>query len=162
VSRKRRHRGPGILVAVGSPSVTVEELIDELRARGQRITTARRAVLAELLAAHDLHLGAEDLAERIHTRHPDIHLSTVYRTLDALCEAGLVTNSQFGGQSATYHLAGDAHHHAVCTECGATINLPANALDQLGRRLERDYGFMADPHHLTITGRCRRCAPRRG
>jgi Fe2+ or Zn2+ uptake regulation protein len=142
---------------VASPDITVDELIDELRAQGQRVTTARRAVLAELIDAGDGHLGAEDLAQRIHSRHPDIHLSTVYRTLDALCDAGLITVARLADHPATYHLAGDTHHHATCTGCGATINLPATTLDHLVRRLERDYGFHADPHHLTIPGRCANC-----
>lgn len=145
---------------MASTDITVDDLVDELRARGQRVTTARRAVLGELIAAGDLHLNVDELAQRINLRHPDVHLSTVYRTLDALCDAGLITEARFADQPATYHLASDHHHHAVCRECGATINLPAKTFDQLARRLEREYGFHADPHHLTIPGRCATCAAR--
>ena len=144
-------------MAVSAARTTVDDLVDALRAQGQRITTARRAVLAELVEAGDTHLGADDLAARINATHPDVHISTVYRTLDALCDAGLITVSRFGEQSTTYHLASDVHHHAVCTGCGATINLPAAALDHLTRRLAQDHGFHADPHHLTIPGTCRDC-----
>lgn len=139
----------------------MDDLIEQLRQQGQRSTTARRAVLAELLAAGDRHLGAEELARRIHADHPAIHLSTVYRTLDALADAGLITEARFGDQPVTYHLTSDVHHHAVCTTCGATINLPADALAPLQRRLRRDHGFEADPRHLTITGTCARCAASR-
>jgi Fe2+ or Zn2+ uptake regulation protein len=142
---------------VAGSDVTVEDLVEDLRTRGHRVTTARRAVLAELIDAGDGHLGAEDLAARINARHPDVHLSTVYRTLDALCEAGLIAEARLDDHPATYHLAGDVHHHAVCTDCGATINLPAQTFDQLARRLVRDHGFHADPHHLTIAGRCQHC-----
>lgn len=124
------------------------------------MTTARRAVLGELIAAGDVHLNVDELARRVNTLHPDIHLSTVYRTLDALRDAGLIIEARFADQPTTYHLAGDRHHHAVCSECGVTINLPASTFDQLARRLERDYGFRADPHHLTIPGRCATCAAR--
>jgi Fur family ferric uptake transcriptional regulator len=144
---------------VGSHQVTIDDLIGQLRERGQRATTARRAVLAELLAAGDRHLTADELARRIHRRHPVIHLSTVYRTLDALADAGIISRAPFNDQSATYHLTTDVHHHAVCTRCGATINLGAAVLEPLRRRLLRDHGFHADPHHLTIEGCCASCAP---
>lgn len=143
---------------MSATGITLEDLVAELRDRGQRATTARRAVLAEILAAGDTHLSAEDLARRIQRQHPAIHLSTVYRTLDALTEAGLIAVARFRDQPVTYHLAVDVHHHALCTNCGATINLPPGALDPLRRRLRRDHGFRADPRHLTIPGVCERCA----
>ena len=137
---------------------TIDDLIAQLRRRGQRATTARRAVLAELLDAGDLHLSAEELAERIHAQHPNVHLSTVYRTLDSLSDAGLVTVARFNDRPVTYHLTVDVHHHAVCTTCGAVINLPPAAVAALGEHLLRTYGFHAEPSHLTIPGRCARCA----
>jgi len=139
----------------GAPSI--DELIDGLRADGHRITTARRAVLAELLDAGDQHLSAEDLADLIHRRHPDVHLSTVYRTVDLLDQAGILTEVHVGQGPSTYHLAQDSHHHAVCDSCGQIIEVPASALTPVVSRLERDLGFAARPRHLTINGTCATC-----
>lgn len=136
----------------------VDELIAQLRDQGHRATVARRAVLEAIVAAGDTHLTSEELAQRIHRTSPDIHLSTIYRTLDTLSDAGLVTIARFGDQPVTHHLATDVHHHAVCSSCGATHRVPPSALESLRRRLLADYGFEADPRHLTITGRCRSCA----
>ena len=147
---------------VATQDRTIDDLIDQLRARGQRSTTARRAVLVQLLEAGDTHLTAEELARRIHTDHPAIHLSTVYRTLDALTDADIIIVARFGDQPVTYHLKSDVHHHAVCVTCGDTLNLPPGVLEPVRRRLLRDYGFEADPRHLTITGTCARCAAARG
>ena len=143
---------------MGHEPVTIDELLEQLRGRGQRATTARRAVLEELLAAGEGHLAAEELARRIQTRHPAIHLSTIYRTLDALTDAGIISLARFGDQPATYHLTTDVHHHAVCTACGSTLNLDPAVFEPVRRRLLRDHGFHADPHHLTIAGLCRRCS----
>ncbi len=137
--------------------ITVEDLVDQLRRKGQRSTTARRAVLAELIEAGDEHLTAEELARRIQVRHPAIHLSTVYRTLDVLTDAGIIAVARIGHQPVTFHLTSDVHHHAVCTRCGTTLNLPPDVLDLVSRRLQRDFGFRADPHHLTINGICGSC-----
>ncbi len=143
---------------MGGDADTVEDLLSRLRAGGQRVTTARRAVLAEIVAAGSVHLTADDMARRIGAEHPDIHLSTIYRTLDALTDAGIVAVARFRDEPVTYHLTDDVHHHAVCTTCGATLVLEPDVLDPVRRRLLRDHGFVADPHHLTIGGTCARCA----
>lgn len=144
--------------ASDTPRRSIDELMQELRHRGHRATTARRAVLEELLAAGDTHLSAEELAARVGAAHPSIHLSTIYRTLDALDEAGLISPARIDGHSATYHLTDDVHHHAVCSNCGRTLSLPASLLEPLSARILDEFDFHADPRHLTIRGLCSDCA----
>jgi len=138
----------------------IDDLLARLRARGERVTTARRAVLAELLAAGERHLSAEELVERINPKHPDIHLSTVYRTLELLRTAGLIVQVRVGRDGhdpAAYHVADHGHHHAVCSSCGAMFEFPDRVLQSLVNRLARDHGFVAEPRHLVIDGRCAAC-----
>jgi len=139
----------------------LDALLATLRSRGERVTTARRVVLRELLDAESTHLTVEDLFDRVHRREPEIHRSTVYRTLDHLTEAGLLAESPLDEGPTSYHLVGDEHHHARCTGCGAVIELPADVLAPVTRRLVREHGFVAEPHHLTITGLCATCAAQR-
>lgn len=117
-------------------------------------------MLEALLAAGDAHLTAEELAARVSALHPSVHLSTIYRTLDALDEAGLISRARIGDQPASYHLTNDVHHHAVCSGCGRVLNLSPALFDELSARLLEDSGFHADPRHLTISGLCRDCAGR--
>jgi Fe2+ or Zn2+ uptake regulation protein len=140
-----------------APVATLDEMLEILRQRGDRITMARRAVLEELIDAPDSHLSADALAERIHRRYPDIHLSTVYRTVEFLTQAGLLTEVHVGHGPSSYHFAADSHHHAVCDRCGREVELPADLFEPVTSRLRRDYGFEADPSHLTISGRCADC-----
>ena len=140
-----------------SAGPTMDELIDELRADGHRVTTARRAVLQEVLDAGDRHLSAEDLAELIRRRQPDVHLSTVYRTVDLLESAGILTQVHVGHGPGTYHLAHDRHHHAVCDSCGQVVEVSAALLAPVVDQLDRQIGFAARPRHLTINGTCARC-----
>lgn len=142
------------------PTLTIDDLMVQLRSAGLRATTARRAVLEALLAAGATHLSADELAQRIHTDHPAIHLSTVYRTLESLADAGLLNLARFHDSPVTYHLAVDVHHHAVCTSCGETLNLPAAVLSPVVRDLAKRYGFVAEPKHLTILGLCAACSSR--
>jgi Fe2+ or Zn2+ uptake regulation protein len=137
---------------------TVDDLLERVRDAGGRVTTARRVVLEVLIDAGDDHLSADEVAARVHGSTPQVHLSTVYRTLESLEEMGILRQARLAGGPVSYHLAADEHHHAVCSQCGAVISLPASALAPVVRRLEREHGFVAEPRHLTIPGRCADCA----
>jgi Fe2+ or Zn2+ uptake regulation protein len=137
--------------------VTLDALLEHVRAGGARVTTARRAVLAVLVAPDADHLTAEEVAARVQTEHPDIHLSTVYRTLESLEEMDLVTHVHLGHGPSTYHLAGRPHHHAVCQVCGRVVELPSDTLKALDRRLRHDHDFALDVQHFALVGRCATC-----
>ena len=126
--------------------------LDALRADGRRVTTARRMVL-ELLACTHEHLSADDLAARIHDAHPEIHLSTVYRTLDSLSEWGLVEHVHQPHGASFFHLAG-AHRHLVCEQCGRISDVPAAEFDELVARIRSQYDFELHLGHAALVGRC--------
>ena len=65
-----------------------------------------------------------------HDAHPEIHLSTVYRTLDSLHEWGLVEHVHRPHGPSFFHLAG-AHRHLVCEQCGRIHDVPAAEFDAL-------------------------------
>lgn len=153
-ARTRKPLGHTRTVAVHH---SLDDLLGALKAKGLRATAARRAVLATILEAGDDHLTAEDLAERIGHDQPTTHLSTIYRTLESLSDAGLLTQARFADRPVTFHLADDVHHHAVCDTCGDRIDFSPALLDDLTARLDAAYGFAATPRHLTITGKCRAC-----
>lgn len=134
----------------------LEEILDRLRGRGGRVTRPRRAIISALLVA-DGHVTAESLADAVQRADPDIHLSTIYRTLERLTELDVVNHVHLGHGPAVYHLADDSHHHVVCDRCGSVVELPADVFEALGRRIERDHGFRLNAHHFALGGSCRRC-----
>jgi Fe2+ or Zn2+ uptake regulation protein len=138
---------------VTSPAAAV---LDALRASGVRITAPRRAVVTALVESAD-HVTADELAERVQAAEPDVHLSTVYRTLDALEKLGVVTHVHMGHGRAVYHLSESMHTHAVCEDCGMVVELPDDVLDAVRDRLRSETGFEVDPHHFALVGRCRHC-----
>src|SRR6478752_271276 len=103
------------------------DIISQLREKGYRITTARRAVLSSLLDSSG-HLTADQVAHSVKATNPDVDTSTVYRTL------GIVEHAHLGHGPAVYHL-GKTHQHLVCEVCGAVIDVPVGALDELAREL---------------------------
>ncbi|MGH9183637.1 MAG: Fur family transcriptional regulator [Acidimicrobiales bacterium] len=139
----------------------LERILGMLRQEGGRVTTARRAVLGALLE-HREHITADELAEVVQVRHPDVHLSTVYRTLDAFERLGVVTHVHLGHGRAIYHLTDEIHHHAVCERCDTVVELPLAVVGDLSARLRSEFGFEVDAHHFALVGRCARCAAEAG
>lgn len=129
-----------------------------LRAAGARVTTPRRAVIAALLNAPEHHVTADDLARAAQKEHPDVHLSTIYRTLDALEQLGVVDHVHLGHGRAVYHLADERHQHLVCEACGDVVEVPDELFASLARRLWADYGFRIRPDHFAVVGRCAACS----
>ncbi|MDQ1449932.1 MAG: Fur family transcriptional regulator, ferric uptake regulator [Actinomycetota bacterium] len=127
--------------------------IDVLRAEGRRVTTARRTII-ELLGATHEHLTAEGIAEDVQRAHPEIHVSTVYRTLESLEAWGLVEHVHRGHGAAFFHLAA-SHPHVVCEECGRVLDVPAHEFAPLVARVRDAYGFELDIAHNALMGRCR-------
>jgi len=141
-----------------APPVGVDTLLAALRAAGGRVTTARRAVLVALVAADGAHVSAEDLATRVQAAHPQVHRSTVYRTLDALEELRVVDHVHLGHGRAVYHLTDETHQHLFCEQCERVQELPIAKLRPLFGMLEKEYGFQLDRRHFAIVGRCSNCA----
>ncbi|HLG92788.1 MAG TPA: Fur family transcriptional regulator [Acidimicrobiales bacterium] len=136
---------------------SVDDVLELLRARGGRATSPRRTLLEVLFEAEG-HLSAEELAEAVQARAPDVHISTIYRNLEDLQRLGVVVHSHLGHGPATYQLAALAHAHFVCEGCGALIEAPDDVFRGLARTTRARLGFLIDPRHFAIPGRCADCA----
>lgn len=117
--------------------------------------TAPREAICTVLADPDLgHVSVAEVqsrAEEVLGR--SIDLSTVYRTVDALQEAGVVQHVHLGHGASVIHLTEEEHHHLVCDVCGRTVDLPLDELGPLGAILER-HGYQPDTVHFAIVSRC--------
>jgi Fe2+ or Zn2+ uptake regulation protein len=140
----------------------IGEVAALLRARGERMTGPRRAVLA-VLAEGSEHLPADAIVSRVAERDPGVHRASVYRTLDALSELGVIQHVHIGHGATAYHLVqpGQRHLHAHCRVCGDVRDLPSDLLDDVAAALARRHGFVLDAGHVALSGICRRCARER-
>jgi len=133
------------------------DITSKLSERGYRLTPQRMMVLAAIEGSAD-HISAEEIYAQVITKYPHVNISTVYRTLELLKRLGLVTETDLGGGRVRYHPADKGHHHhLVCQECGAIIDLDEAVLYPLEDTLRREYKFEADLRHLAIFGRCSKC-----
>jgi Fur family ferric uptake transcriptional regulator len=139
----------------------VETVAASLRSRGERMTQPRRAVVATL-ARTDEHLSADEILLDASKTYPGVNRSTIYRALEALADLGVVQHIHSGRAATMYHLTTEQgpHAHATCDSCGRVIDLPDDVLAGAAARLRADEGFVLDPGHVALSGRCRDCATR--
>lgn len=135
-----------------------EGLVSSLRQSGLRITSARRAVCQVLSEAHDDHLTAADLHQKVEKLMGSrVDPSTIYRTIDVLERAGHLHHVHFGHGPGVVHLVEETgHHHVVCENCGRTVDLALDELDALSGVLGA-HGFAMGSVHFAIVARCTEC-----
>ena len=134
-----------------------QDLIGELSKQGYRLTPQRMMILSAIENSNS-HISAEEIYVQVVAKYPNINISTVYRTLELLKGLGLVTETDMGEGRVRYHPAEKGHHHhLVCQECGAIIDLDESLLAPLKSALLQEYKFSADLRHLAIFGRCINC-----
>src|SRR5689334_2813027 len=102
------------------PSMTVEDVIDLVRAEGGRATPSRRAILRALFETSSTHPTAEQLTVTVQRVQPDGARSSVYRFLDELTRLEVVRPVRIGDGPTSYRLSAEAgHHHLHCNRCGS-------------------------------------------
>lgn len=139
---------------------TIERQVQERLARLEaRFTPGRRSVVSELARA-DGPLSAAELHESLE----GVPLSSIYRTLAVLEEAGILAPHHARGIT-RYELAdwlGGHHHHLVCGRCGLVEDVVLDpslerSLVGLVGRVASEVGFDPDDHTLEIEGVCGQC-----
>ena len=136
----------------------MSDLGDRLRAHGMRLTSQRQRVLDAV--ARLGHATPDAIVEAVaDDGGTPMPASTVYRSVDALQELGLVTHTHVDHRVPSYHLTSHATHlHLVCRECGWVGEVAAEVADDLVRALADSAGFAADITHAAVHGLCARCA----
>jgi Fur family ferric uptake transcriptional regulator len=140
-------------------TVTIEyaDVLDELRARGLRMTPQRRAIVSEVMRTAG-HISPASIARKVQSEMPGVNASTVYRTLTLLEEVGVLQHSHLE-TGAEYHRSDEAQHvHLTCHRCGRDDALSIAEAERLGALIHRHHGFVADLTHFAITGLCADCA----
>jgi Fur family ferric uptake transcriptional regulator len=130
---------------------------ERLRSAGLRSTGQRRAVLRAIDGLQ--HATVDELAAEVQRTMPEVSLSTVYRILETLDSAGLVTHAHLHHGSPTWHVVdGDPHLHLVCASCGRVEQQPIDLALGLAGSARAELGFEVDLAHLVLHGRCAACA----
>ncbi len=136
------------------------------RGCGYRLTVPRKAIM-DVLQKTKEHLSAEDIFLEVHKIHPQVGLTTVYRTLELLTQMDLIFKFDFGDGRARYELTKgpeeEHHHHLICTNCNRVINYSdfmdeeVEFLKRAEKGLAKKYDFKIKNHIIRFYGLCDKC-----
>ena len=138
---------------------SVENVLEQLKMKGYRRTPQRERII-EILSESDAPLTARALHEKVKAAFPHVSLDTVYRNLELLREAGLVSQINLQSrESARFelHRSGEHHHHLVCLQCGDSVCLPMCPIDLSELRRKHAHEFTVTNHAFELYGYCKSC-----
>jgi Fur family ferric uptake transcriptional regulator len=142
-----------LLLQLGAISMSC---IKTLKEKGLKLTPQRRLIVD---AIHDanVHITAEEIIAHVQAKMPEVHKSTIYRTLDLLEKTGCVFKSELDAHAIYHHADEGHHHHLVCSRCGKIIECDEDLFKSVENSIVEQYGFHVDFKHLIMNGLCEEC-----
>jgi len=139
-----------------------QHFADLFASHGLRCTRQRRAIYTALTATR-CHPTADELYRSVQSQLPGVSLATVYNTLEAFCDAGLIAKMPDAGTngSARYDAHAEHHTHLRDRQTGRIADapddlsamllkhVPQEVLDQIRERT----GFSVEQVQLELVGR---------
>jgi Fur family transcriptional regulator, ferric uptake regulator len=123
----------------------------------QRRTRQRTAVQEVLAELHEFRT-AQQIHDELRRRGDSIGLTTVYRTLQSLSDAGELDALRNADGETAYRRCSDGHHHhLVCRSCGRTVEVSGPAVERWANAVAAEHGFREVSHDLEIFGTCGDC-----
>lgn len=133
----------------------VDQVVQTLKAKGLRVTPQRFAVYANLLGRTD-HPTAEQILSDLNQGAPTSSQATVYSSLQALRDVGLVREVLLESGICRYDANVSPHHHFRCKCCGTIEDVPWERFQQIDLTRLRP-GLRVDDYEVTVRGLCDRC-----
>ncbi len=136
---------------------TIELLTESLRQAGLRLTP-QRAAICKILAESDEHPTAAVIYDILRPQFPSLSLATVYNTLDALVNLGMVNALGSAGDD-TVHYDADTEPHVnlACLSCSKIIDVPSEHVHHLDEEISQASGYRLLGARVLYYGLCPDC-----
>jgi Fur family transcriptional regulator, ferric uptake regulator len=133
----------------------------EGRTLGTRVTRTRQAeAVASVLDGLPGFCSAQQIHAELRDRGEQVGLTTVYRHLQVLSEAGLVDAIRDSSGEILYRRCQtDAHHHHLtCRNCGGSVEVEGKAVERWADQVAVQAGFTDVGHTVELFGLCPDCS----
>lgn len=135
----------------------VAQFTKDLKAKNLKVTPQRMAMLHEI--EENGHMDVDELYARIKEFYPSISLATIYKNIDALCEANILREIKAPNHKQKYELACDKHIHVACEKCGKFEDLKMDTTT-LEERGSQKSGYRLYDTSAVLIGVCPECVQR--
>lgn len=139
-------------------ALKLEKLIKKSKETGLKLTP-QRMIIFHIIADDNRHMTADEIFRKARAEYPMLSPATVYRNMEQLVEAGLLTHLDLGGPSTRYDTNLEEHHHFVCEKCGRVTDV---YLKDLKYELDKEKSMLGNVRieslELYLHGICGECS----
>jgi len=121
--------------------------------------TRQQLAVAEALREVEGFSSAQALHEVLRKQGQSVGLTTVYRHLQALADAGEIDSLRTADGESVYRRCTEPahHHHLVCRDCGATVEVTGPTVETWAAAVAKAHGFTQVSHTVEVFGLCPQC-----
>lgn len=130
-----------------------KELAARFAERGLR-PTEQRLLVYRFLLEHRIHPSVETIYSALVREHPTLSRTTVYNSLHAMEQAGLIRTLLVNAQEQRFDADVVVHGHFSCQSCGEVFDFP---LEETALAALCPQGFLAENGDVQFHGRCPDC-----
>ena len=136
--------------------LNVEKLKELIEAKGVKPSFQRLKILEYLYRHIDEHPTAEMIFKALDREIPAISMATVYNSLNAMLEKGMVRALTITGREIRYDIQTSTHHHLLCNQCGKIFNIELECPFLIENNNTID-GHLIQEVHGYFNGICQEC-----
>ncbi|MEM3017773.1 MAG: transcriptional repressor [Candidatus Bathyarchaeia archaeon] len=119
--------------------------------------TAQRIEILNILSQSQTHPTAEEVYHEARKKFPTISAATVYKTIQALKEAGRVQQLPFYGGKARFEANVEPHINLICLNCSRIQDLFDPRVNEFIKQFSGGSGFKVKSQRLDFYGTCKHC-----
>lgn len=123
--------------------------------------TRQKNSITELISEQSQEFSVKDIYNELIRRGEDLGLTTIYRVVDELTEAGKLRKNVSADGAVRYQYLADCNHlghcYLKCQHCGRLKHADCHLVRQLTDHVRDEHGFQADEKQIIINGTCERC-----
>ena len=121
--------------------------------KGIHITPSRKA-LFNILEKSNTHLTIDEIYLKAKKTEKTLGIATVYRTLNTLCDLGLIEKHEFPNKEITYEISTQKnhHHHIIDVNSNEVLEFKDENIDLILQKIAKEHGYKMLDHKIEIYG----------
>ena len=117
----------------------------------------QREIILDTLSKNAIHPTAEALLEFLKRDDSNVGMTTLYRNLNQLADAGLIKKIDGLEPSAHFDHNTFEHYHFICEKCKKVYDIPSSVAPDLVKNTTEATGFGITSHDIVFHGICSEC-----
>lgn len=129
-------------------------IIDELKAKGYRMTDSRKKLIKIFTSSPSNHFTFDELVKLSGTK---VNIATMYNNISTLVDEKIINEFHLD-DTKLFELNNKSHAHFICSTCKSVFNVDTKASESLETEVEEKYSFKVNTKRIEFTGICSNCA----